>query len=214
MTDPNIRALISRMADELDHCRQLLTDDRREVHALAAEARAALAAEPVGVGPSDGELRDLWSWSSGQDQGPWPTQYHCFARAALARWGTPATPPAPEPGEAGELVKWLLTYASEEFGPSSDHPDAARITRAAALLQPLSAPAPEVVPVAADVQYEFSVLDGDDCEQAGGSAPTLDDAIREGQHYLSQYNRAWDPHRLELRSVQVIPLPQVGEGEG
>lgn len=44
----DIRDLLSRMADELDHYRQLLSDDRREVHALAAEARAALAAEPVG----------------------------------------------------------------------------------------------------------------------------------------------------------------------
>jgi hypothetical protein len=41
MTD--FRALCARMADELDHYRQLLMDDRRETHALAAEARAALA---------------------------------------------------------------------------------------------------------------------------------------------------------------------------
>lgn len=43
MTD--FHALIHRMADELDYYRQLLMDDRREVHALATEARAALAAE-------------------------------------------------------------------------------------------------------------------------------------------------------------------------
>jgi hypothetical protein len=30
------------MADELDHYRQLLMDDRREAHALATEARAVL----------------------------------------------------------------------------------------------------------------------------------------------------------------------------
>jgi hypothetical protein len=41
MTD--FRALCARMADELDHYRQLLMDDRRETHALATEARAALA---------------------------------------------------------------------------------------------------------------------------------------------------------------------------
>ncbi len=41
MTD--FRALCARMADELDHYRQLLMDDRRATHALAAEARAALA---------------------------------------------------------------------------------------------------------------------------------------------------------------------------
>jgi len=46
MTD--FRALCARMADELDHYRQLLMDDRRETHALAIEARAALAEQPVG----------------------------------------------------------------------------------------------------------------------------------------------------------------------
>jgi hypothetical protein len=45
MTEPttDFRALCARMADELDHYRQLLMDDRRATHALAAEARAALA---------------------------------------------------------------------------------------------------------------------------------------------------------------------------
>jgi len=84
MTD--FRVLCARMADELDHYRQLLMDDRRETHALATEARAALA-QPEPQGPTDEELRDLWSWAAGQDQGPWPTQQHCFARAVLARWG-------------------------------------------------------------------------------------------------------------------------------
>ena len=50
----------------------------------------ALLAQPEPQGPSDEELRDLWSWAAGQDQGPWPTQQHCFARAVLARWGRPA----------------------------------------------------------------------------------------------------------------------------
>jgi hypothetical protein len=49
MTD--FRALCARMADELDHYRQLLMDDRRETHVLAAEARAALA-QPEPQGPS------------------------------------------------------------------------------------------------------------------------------------------------------------------
>jgi hypothetical protein len=49
MTD--FRELCARMADELDHYRQLLMDDRRETHALASEARAALAQpEPQGPG--------------------------------------------------------------------------------------------------------------------------------------------------------------------
>ena len=48
MTD--FRELCARMADELDHYRQLLMDDRREAHALAVEARAALSQpEPQGL---------------------------------------------------------------------------------------------------------------------------------------------------------------------
>ena len=54
------RALCARMTDELDYYRQLLTDDRREVHALAAEARAALSQpEPEVAGPTDEELLEL-----------------------------------------------------------------------------------------------------------------------------------------------------------
>jgi hypothetical protein len=68
---------------------------------VLARARAALA-QPEPQGPTDEELRDLWSWAAGQDQGPWPTQQHCFARAVLARWGRPDAPPVPEPGELGE----------------------------------------------------------------------------------------------------------------
>jgi hypothetical protein len=52
----DFRALCARMADELDYYRQLLADDRREVHALAAEARAALAEPPP---PADGEVGEL-----------------------------------------------------------------------------------------------------------------------------------------------------------
>ena len=57
MTD--FRALCARMADELDHYHQLLMDDRRETHALATEARAALA-EPDPVAPTDKELAELY----------------------------------------------------------------------------------------------------------------------------------------------------------
>jgi len=62
--------------------------------------------------------------------------------------------------------------------------------------------AAQVQGVLAD-RYEFSVVDSDDCEMAGGSAPTLDDAIREGRNYLRQYNQD-GPHKLELRRVLVL----------
>ena len=43
---PDSRILITKMAAELDHCQQLLMDDRRQRHPLADRARALLA-EPV-----------------------------------------------------------------------------------------------------------------------------------------------------------------------
>jgi hypothetical protein len=102
MTD--YKALCARMADELDHYRQLLMDDRRETHALATEARAALA-QPEPEGPSDEELTQfLFENFRG------PIEFLCdaeeeahlmirshvkFARAVLARWGRPAPQPVP-----------------------------------------------------------------------------------------------------------------------
>jgi hypothetical protein len=90
MTD--YRALCARMADELDRYRQLLMDDRRETHALAAEARAALA-QPEPQGPTDEELHDLWD-----QEGPEADFQECrrFARAVLAKWGRPAIEPVPQ----------------------------------------------------------------------------------------------------------------------
>ena len=57
MTSP-YRAMIARMADELDHYRQLLMDDRHEAHALATEARALLA-QPEPEAPTDEEIMEL-----------------------------------------------------------------------------------------------------------------------------------------------------------
>ena len=106
MTD--YRALCARMADELDHYRQLLMDDRRETHALATEARAALA-QPEPVAPRDEELlmlmpetmRDEFSYAAktcsdamggrvkpGIFRVALNTAALEYARAVLARWGT------------------------------------------------------------------------------------------------------------------------------
>jgi hypothetical protein len=94
MTD--LRALIAQLADELDHNRQCLLDDRRLTHPLADKARAALA-EPEPEGPTDedlfslDQLRDKWNaqadafntWDElGIDEIVWWAQ-----RQALARWG-------------------------------------------------------------------------------------------------------------------------------
>jgi hypothetical protein len=77
------------MADELDHYRQLLMDDRRESHALATEARAYLA-QPETEGPTDKELHQLWLELYAFFDGPTSGDVAEIARAALARWGTPA----------------------------------------------------------------------------------------------------------------------------
>ena len=71
-------------------------------HGFSTDARrcrrAALAAEPVGDGPSEEELRHMWQFNFSK------TNYFRFcdiARMALARWGRPVAPPAPEtPAEA------------------------------------------------------------------------------------------------------------------
>jgi hypothetical protein len=99
-------ALCARMADELDHYRQLLMDDRRETHALATEARAALS-QPEPVAPTDEELLRMAASaidpyeSSGIAIGEYEPETQCavevygseliaYAHAVLARWGTPA----------------------------------------------------------------------------------------------------------------------------
>lgn len=46
-------ALITEMAAELDHCQQLLLDDRRQRHLLADRARAVLAEADL---PADREV--------------------------------------------------------------------------------------------------------------------------------------------------------------
>ena len=180
----DLHALITEMAAELDHCQQLLLDDRRQRHPLADHARAALAesdgpavpegrepasvatqpSEPEAVGPTDEQLTDI------ADETPWRGSPRHFgrevARATLARWGRPAAAP---------------------------------------------------VPGASNTYFEFVVLDGYDCTQAAGTAPTYAQALSEGQHYLAQYQQD-GPHTLELRRVEVLnpnalPLPAPEGGE-
>jgi hypothetical protein len=107
------------MADELDHYRQLLMDDRREAHALATEARAALA-QPEPQGPTDEELHQLWLELYLFHDGPTSGDVAEIARAVLARWGRPAIEPVPVaerlPGPEdcdAEGRCWLLTVEDD-----------------------------------------------------------------------------------------------------
>jgi hypothetical protein len=92
------------MADELDHYRQLLMDDRRETHALASEARAALA-QPERQWPTDEEIDKVLFQAFTEymeQESPFggPTNQRQLdrakARAVLARWGRPASEPVPQ----------------------------------------------------------------------------------------------------------------------
>ena len=115
MTD--FRALCARMADELDHYRQLLMDDRRETHALAAEARAALAQPEPEPAPTDEAIMELMPQQMRDDLANAARALAGFdranvkaagamriilnrqavghVRAVLARWGRPAIQPVP-----------------------------------------------------------------------------------------------------------------------
>jgi len=100
MTD--FRALCARMADELDHYRQLLMDDRRATHALAAAARVALA-RPEPQGPTDKEIDDWHGRCADLTRLGEADHYWAFdlphdevagvVRAVLTRWGRPAIEP-------------------------------------------------------------------------------------------------------------------------
>ena len=116
MTDPTARALIERLADELDMYQQFLIDDRTARHALATEARAYLAAKPQGEGPTDPNdppapicVKDLaaqwnqqadefnkWDSLSTEEQLLW-AQARAIARAAQElNWPAIALPAAVE----------------------------------------------------------------------------------------------------------------------
>jgi hypothetical protein len=202
----DIRAALERLtimsANELDMPRQWAHSRATWDDAITA-ARAALAAEPVAAEPTYKELYDLADEYSG-DVVP-------AMRAALARWGRPTTPPAPEVGELGELVLSLRETAAR-LDDDWYHASARIMRSAATLLQQLSAPAPVVVPVVpVIVRYEFEVLDEFDQTAASGDAATLEEAGREGRHYLRLYQQD-GPCTLELRRVEVlsahaIPLP-------
>ena len=100
------RDLIQRMADELDHYRQLLRDDCTSTHPFADEARAYLAQpEPEGLTDEEIEKRFQRWWfnegsgmrpSNGEDQEEHTRRVSQIAwsnGAYVARWGRSAVEP-------------------------------------------------------------------------------------------------------------------------
>ena len=89
MTD--YRALCARMADELDHYRQLWMIAAKLTCALATEACAALA-QPEPVAPTDDDVTELFYRHMGEGS---QVGFENAIAEALARWGTPAIQPVP-----------------------------------------------------------------------------------------------------------------------
>jgi len=223
--DP-IRAALERLVNAVDP--EDIDEPATGPLSTAYRAARAALAEPVGEGPpavtTNALLHPAYEPGDGSADGAqlvdgewWHPAMGCDslqivvdnARNILTRWGHPTTPPAPEPGEVGELVKWLRSRAGIPGSP--DFPAvAAYLTRAAALLQQQAAPAPAVVPVAVSER-----LPGEGDRDAEGRCWLLSkveiewrllNVANSGVPHLKYCFSHWLP-------AHAIPLPQAGEGE-
>jgi hypothetical protein len=204
----DFRALCARMADELDHYLQLLTDNRLEVHALSAEARAALAAPEQGS--TDEKL--ISTYQSAYEPAWKRGEYHgCHVdglRAVLARWGRPAVEPT------DEQILAIQDRAVASFSPV--HPDAQNLSaieyaraleirKARAVLQHLGRPAVEPVPVSERLPGPEDCDDQGRCwlldrPRKNGPAAWM---LRRPDDGMLLLFIAWAPH-------WAIPVPQEG----
>ena len=163
MTTPAIRSALEQLV-ELDKSSIMEEGQWAIKHENAiADAIAALAAEPVGEGPS---VEQMYYWAlkairqygsdtlSGRaDGGADDRQWQRAAVVEMVRraqtaldYGSPAAPAAPEAGEVAELVD-RLGWIAAQLGDIGWSDDSASVACAATLLQQLAAPAPAVVPV-------------------------------------------------------------------
>jgi hypothetical protein len=205
MSTPDFRALCAELVEAWDATADFdFNDFGHAAVDIVTRARAALATEPVGEGPTDEQLLESAAKALGYKS--IPSDETCltaeaselldFARAILARWGHPATPPAPEPGEVAELVDSLQCEArAEEVLGNCALVTSAELRRAATLLQQLSAPTPAVVPVAVSER-----LPGEgDCDAEGRCW-----LLTSGVMVHASHTSHWLP-------ASGIPLPQGGE---
>jgi hypothetical protein len=72
------------MADELDHYRQLLMDDRRETHALATEARIYLAQSITSMTELSPAALAVWEAFNEDEPGAFIDYGDCLAAALRA----------------------------------------------------------------------------------------------------------------------------------
>jgi hypothetical protein len=82
-------------------------DDEPQQHCLEAMDPPEANSQPELQGPTDEELDELWAEIDGGGA-IWAWQY--FARAVLARWGTPAIKPVPVAERPWEREGWCDKY--------------------------------------------------------------------------------------------------------
>ena len=157
-----------------------------------AAARTALAAEPVGECP-------------GCEGTPAASNSPC------AVCSHPATPPAPEPGDVGEL--WALAAALRD---PCIAPLLSERTRAATLLQQQAAPAPVAVPVAvkdALIKAECALSDVAEGEPECDEGDPAQWAKQRCAETLANIRPVMKRHKIRTSEWPPQPLPQAGEGE-
>jgi hypothetical protein len=217
---PDFRALCAELVETWDATADFDFNDFGNACAGLVNRASAALAEPVGEGPSDEEIDAfVHQWWEEYGKGYLlNSSDKALVAAALARWARPAAPPAPEVGEVGELVAVLLADAE---CLTAEQPDLIQVTnqqltRAATLLQQLSAPAPVVVSVAVS---ERLPVEGD-CDAEGrcwwfnpgcgaSSNPHIATSSWRFTHML-----AGKPMGSHWASAYALPLPQVEKVEG
>lgn len=219
-------------ADYRDLCAELLATleltweiKPRVIQDLLNRARAALAAEPVGEGPSDEELLAEAAESLGYERIPldlkggaveaYPSELIAFARTVLSRWGHPATPPAPEPVAPTDEELWAV--GNDDFRGNCYPTDAIYFARAvlARWGTPVTPPAPEPGEVA-ELVAELELMANHAATACQfGDAKILSDAAT-----LLQQQAAPAPGVGPVGECphcgyegEMARLPQAGEGE-
>jgi hypothetical protein len=119
MTTPTIRDHCATLAIDVSYLLMCIPDGSfdsvtlQEIADRADDARDALAAEAAGEGPTPAEIDKLTQQHTSDlgdlRIGVAPEDVPALVYAALARWGRPATPPAPEVGEGPSETAWALS---------------------------------------------------------------------------------------------------------
>ena len=70
--------------------------------------------------PTDEALENLFVEETGFDTDDFPAAIFDFARAVLAKWGTPQPSPAEPPAPRGESVAWLNPWRADQVTTDYD----------------------------------------------------------------------------------------------